>query len=101
MRRYTLASLTDRPAVDLQDFRSEIEAAVHEVMPDAVVEVYEGSYTVSPTPERGDAIRIGRKISRSGLGKYCIKIPKLFCSEVIDKKEGVQNGTEKRAGGHF
>lgn len=81
MRQYTLASLEARTEVDLKDFRDEIETAVHEVLPMAQVEVYTASYTVSPTPERGDAIRIGRRLSRTNLGKYCVQAPKLFCGE--------------------
>ncbi len=103
MRSYTLADRKARIAVDLQDFKEEIESAVREVMPDACVVVEKHSYTVSPAPKQGDAVRIGRKISRTALGKYCIKIPKLFCSEEVEKKEKKANGAEpkqERMGGH-
>lgn len=83
MRKYTLASHVARDAVDLQCYREAIEAAVHEVMPEAEVTVCQGYYTVTPSPERGDAIRIGKKVSKTVLGQYCIQIPKLFCGEEV------------------
>ena len=103
MRKYTLASGEARKSVDLRLFSTEIEDAVHEYMPQAVVVVCAGYYTVSPTPTQGDAVRIGRKISRTALGKHCIKIPKLFCSEAIEERGGdaTDDATEKRNGGHF
>ena len=101
MRRYRLASKDARSDVDLQDFTAIIEDAVHEVIPTAAVQVYKDSYTVSPTPELGDAIRIGHKLSRTGLGKHCIHIPKLFCSEETEEREDNTNGSKDRTGGHF
>lgn len=83
MRKYILASPTARAEVDLIDYREEIEAAVFDVMPKAVVTIYEDYYTVSPSPDKGDAIRIGRRISKTVLGQYCIHIPKLFNGEEI------------------
>lgn len=81
MRKYTLASHEARDEVDLRCYREEIETAVHEVMPGAKVTVYQDHYTVAPSPERGDAIRIGKKVSRTVLGQYCIQVPKLFNGE--------------------
>ena len=54
------------------------------------------------TPERGNAIRIGRLLSnRNVLGQHCIQIPKLFCSEEVENGKEVEDGTEKkRIGGH-
>lgn len=101
MRKYTLASSDARSNVDLRRFAGFIEDTVHEFMPDAIVIVERDYYTVSPTPEKGDAIRIGRRLSkRQALGQHCIKISKLFNGETIEVKENV-NGEEKRNGGHF
>ena len=86
MRKYYLASALDRDDVDLQNYRQEIADAVHKYMPQAKVDVYEKYYTVHPTPARGDAIRIGRILSdKDVLGRYCVKIPKLFCSEEVEE----------------
>lgn len=103
MRKYYLASTEDRGNVDLRDYRDVIEEAVHQYMPNAQVNIKEGYYTVDPTPNRGDAIRIGRLLSdKNVLGKYCVKIPKLFCSEEIEKGMVRVDGTEKkRTGGHL
>ena len=82
MRKYYLASADDRNDVDLRRFQDEIAAAVHKHMPNAQVVVEEKYYTVHPTPDRGNAIRIGRQLSKCAvMGRYCIKISKLFCSE--------------------
>ena len=85
MRKYYLASSGDRGDVDLRIYQKEIVEAVRKYMPGAQVEVAERHYTVHPTPDRGTAIRIGRILSdKDVLGKYCVKIPKLFCSEEVE-----------------
>lgn len=87
MRQYYLASNEDRTSVDLRDYRSIIEEAVIQIMPNAIVEVFDKYYTVSPTPSQSCAIRIGRQICKSDrLNKYCVHIPKLFCSTEITEK---------------
>lgn len=84
MRKYWLASKEARLDVDLLDFQDEIIEAVHQVMPTAAVKVTQSYYTVSPTPSKGEAIRIGRQLSKKEvLGSHCIKIPKLFNGENI------------------
>lgn len=106
MRRYTLASPEARTDVDLRDYQELIEATVHEFIPDAVVTVYQTCYTVSPTPEKGDAIRIGRRLSsHQALGRHCIRIPKLFYGEDMEESKSEQHkeeahGKQKRTGGH-
>ena len=105
MRKYSLASGKARMAVDLRDYTATIEEAVHEAISTATVEVYETYYTVSPTPSKGQAIKIGRKICQSALAKYCVAMPKLFTSvEVSDReKEKTEDGTDQqeRIGGHM
>ena len=90
MRRYTLASLEHKQNVDLRDYESVIIEAVMAGMKDVEnvsVVVYERYYEVSPSPSRGAAIAIGRAICKSGLGKCCVQIPKLFSSVEILKDE--------------
>lgn len=102
MRRYYLASADDRGNVDLRDYKSVIIESVHTYMPRAEVEVHERYYTVHPTPDKGNAIRIGRLLSdKDVLGKYCVKIPKLFCSEEVEKVSVMVDGRKKKhPGGH-
>ena len=99
MRRYTLASTDARKDVDLRLFSSFIEETVHEFMPDAIVEVEQNYYTVSPTPQKGTAVRIGRKLSSNKeMGKHCVKISKLFYGTNIEE---VIYEKQKCNGGHF
>lgn len=102
MRRYSLASLDARQEVDLSNFKTIITKTVHDVMPNASVEVCKDYYTVSPTPTRSEAVRIGRMLSNKDiLGKYCIYVPKLFYGEDVEER-GMENHAEaKRFGGHF
>lgn len=99
MRKYTLASM-DRDDVDLRTYKTEIVNAVHDVMPTARVRVDKDCYYVSPTPDRGSAIRIGRKICESDLKHYCVKVPKLFTSVEIGGQNGAQKPQETYSGGH-
>lgn len=104
MRKYTLASASERENVDLLDYESIIEEAVHEFMPEATVKVESDCYYVDPTPERGTAVKIGRTICKSTLKDSCITIRKLFSS--VEIEGGTQNDTKeprksKYAGGHY
>ena len=106
MRRYALASLEHKQNVDLRLYESAIVEAVMAGMKDVEnvsVVVYERYYEVSPSPSRGAAIAIGRAICKSGLGKCCVQIPKLFSSVEILKDEEEKNDRRKenRMGGHF
>ena len=102
MRKYYLASPAERGEVDLRRFQKEITAAVHRYMPRAQVEVTERYYTVHPTPDKGNAIRIGRALSSKNImGCYCVYIPKLFCSEEIEEGKELEDGRKKKCvGGH-
>ena len=102
MRRYSLASVDYRKYVDLVTFENTIINIVHQVMPNSVVSVEKDFYTVSPTPTRSEAVRIGRMLSNKDiLGKYCIYVPKLFYGEDVEER-GMENHAEaKRSGGHF
>ena len=104
MRVYRLSSGSARRAVDLRTYESVITEAVTTVMSgkDVTVIVDKNSYTVSPTPSQGEAIRIGRLICKSDLNQYCIQIPKLFTGENIETKEESNEPRNKndRMGGH-
>ena len=100
MRRYTLASSDARGEVDLRDYRDVIEEAIHEIVPSAQVTVEKDCYYVSPTPAKGDAIKIGRLICKSGLNRYCVQIPRLFSSVEIEEEKNDQE-EQKCNGGHF
>ncbi len=103
MRRYTLSSGVARKKVDLREYEDIITEAVMEVMTNkqAKVTVYKDNYTVSPAPNKGEAIRIGRMICKSSLNQYCIQIPKLFTGEEIEtKEEKNESKANHRMGGH-
>ena len=103
MRVYHLSSGAARRTVNLCDYESVITQAVTSVMSskDVTVIVDKDSYTVSPTPTQGEAIRIGRLICKSDLNQYCIQIPKLFTGENIETKEELNDQRNNdRVGGH-
>lgn len=99
MRKYTLASPESRLTVDLRDYQEIIESAVHEIMPAAKVIVEKDCYYVSPAPERGDAVKIGRLICKSDLNRHCVQIPKLFTSIPIEEGKH-EKQQSKHPGGH-
>ena len=101
MKKYTLASSTARKDVDLRDHEDVIVKSVTDVMGlrvDKVV-VEQDCYYVSPTPTKGEAIRIGRSICKSGLGRHCVQIPKLFLSVEMEE-ENNDNTKQQQHGGH-
>lgn len=102
MRKYMLASICEREEVDLRDYEDVITEAVHEYSPDAKVMVESDCYYVDPTPSRGTAVKIGKRICCSELRNSCIIIYKLFSSieiegVALDAKESKKS---KHAGGH-
>lgn len=100
MRKYVLASPDSRETVDLREYQSVIENAVHEYQPNAVVRVEADCYFVDPAPPQGAAIKIGRKICQSELKHHCIQVPKLFNSINIEEIEHEQQKKQKFFGGH-
>ena len=100
MRKYTLASPESRSTVDLRDYRAIIESAVQEIMPAAKVIVEKDCYYVSPAPERGDAVKIGRLICKSVLNRHCIQLPKLFTSISIEEGNHEEHQQQRPCGHH-
>ncbi len=104
MRKYVLASTEAREDVDLREYGDVICNAVKEIMTeveDVKVIVERSCYYVSPTPSKGDAVRIGRLICKSDLKKHCVQIPKLFSSMELSER-GEKNGRKQnRMGGHM
>lgn len=107
MRRYSLASPEHKQNVDLRDYEDVIVEAVMEAMKDVEgvsVMVYAQYYEVSPSPSRGDSVRIGRAICKSSLAKCCIQIPKLFSGQEVsteDKEEKNDRKAKNRMGRHM
>lgn len=106
MRRYALASPEHKQNVDLRNYEEVIVGAVIAAMKDVddiSVVVHERYYEVSPSPSRGAAIAIGRAICKSGLGKCCVQISKLFSSVEVYTDEEENNDEKKtnRMGGHM
>lgn len=103
MKKYTLASSNARQDVDLRDHEDVIVRAVTDVMGSRVdqVLVEKNCYYVSPSPKKGEAIRIGRLICKSALGNHCVKIPKLFSSIEVEEEPNDETEQQKQHGGHF
>lgn len=108
MRVYHLSSGAARRMVNLGDYESVICEAVTTVMSgkNVIVVVNKDSYSVSPTPTKSEAIKIGRLICKSALSQYCIQIPKLFTGENVKPKKEELNESrtepkvKHRVGGH-
>ena len=86
MRMFTLASSEASEYVDLRDYKSIIESTVTGIIPKAKVEVFKNCYVIDEVT-KGESIRIGRILASTQLGKYCIKISKLFSGETIDETD--------------
>lgn len=85
MREFTLLSQEARQNVDLRLYNDLIQKTVKAKIPDATVIVKEKSYIVDSSPTKGQAIRIGKVLSKaSHLGEHCIYVPKLFSGKEID-----------------
>lgn len=93
MRRYSLTSGDARRTVDLRDYADVITKAITTVMTgkDVTVVVEKDCYIVSPTPSRGESIRIGRAICKSTLCQYCVQRPVLFSGEDVEIKKEEPN----------
>ena len=85
MRVYKLAAPYHRSYVDLRDFKDIIKQAVHQEVPNAKVVVKEDCYEIDRDISKGDAIRIGRTLASSELGKYCLQRATLFIGHTVEK----------------
>ena len=98
MREFTLSSQEARNNVDLREYKELIQETVKEEIPDAEVIVKERNYFVNPSPTKGQAIRIGKKLSKcKNLGEYCTYVPKLFNGREIDNPMEIN----RRKGGRY
>lgn len=98
MRIFSLASQEARKNVDLTDYETLITGTVLSIIPNAKVKVHKHFYTIDHVT-KGESIKIGKVLSRScNLGKYCIKISKLFSGTEADE-EMTFNNTENDAKG--
>lgn len=87
MTVYQLANPEYRNNVDLTKYKKLIEKLVTDEVPDAMVIVKETQYYVSPDLTRGQAIRIGRAIASSEIGKYTMSRPSLFVGKKISERK--------------
>jgi len=84
MREYSLQDSEYRKTVDLRNYRTLIENAIHSVTPSTEVNVEKDHYTLSPLPSKGELIMIGRVLAKpENLGRYCITRPVLFKGETV------------------
>ncbi|MBE6946935.1 MAG: hypothetical protein E7454_01605 [Ruminococcaceae bacterium] len=102
MRKYVLADISKRSLVDLRDYKDIITKAVEDAAPGSTVIVTKDYYSVKEPLTHSQAVRIGRKICESELGRYCIsvKLSKLFNSTIIKEESDGNSDKQKQTGGH-
>ena len=99
MTKYRLEDTTNRKVVDLRDYKKEIVKAVHSVKQGIDVIVEQDGYYLSGELTRGEKIRIGRKLAKTGLGQYSLNRPVLFRGCTIeDDCGGFRNKKVARKG---
>ena len=96
MREYKLADTDYRLTVDLRGYEDEIKEIVKEYAPDVEVSVFEDKYVLNKQIEPGQAIRIGKALAKSALGKYSLLRPILFVGQDTIK---TKNKGGKKANG--
>ena len=95
-REYKLADSTNRKDVDLTKYEKQIIEAIHKERPDVKVTVNQDCYTLDRELKRGEAIRIGRTLAKTELGKYCANRYVLFFGQTIEKGEKNHGGNGKK-----
>lgn len=85
MRIYELANTELRGEVNLLDYKDIIEQVISEEAPTVKVTIEPDRYILDSDITKGQAIRIGRKIARSKLGKYCLLRSILFVGHSLPK----------------
>lgn len=84
MRSYQLADAEHREKVDLTKYEKIIVKIITDEVPEAEVIVEENQYFVTPDLTRGQAIRIGKAIASSDIGKYTMFRPSLFVGKKVN-----------------
>lgn len=95
-RKYRLADTNNRNDVDLTEYADLIESVIQEECPDVKVSIEEKSYTVNKELTKGEAIRIGRALAKTELGKYCANRYVLFFGQTVEKGEENHGGNGKK-----
>ena len=75
IKRYYLVKPYARKNIDLRGYEKVIVPAWKYVNPSVIVRVYSSYYVVIGEISKGDAIRAGRIIAKSSLGRYAVKYP--------------------------
>lgn len=75
INRYYLVKPYARENTDLRDYDQGIVQAWKYVNPSLIVRVYSNYYEVIGEISKGDAIRAGRIIAKSSLGRHAVKYP--------------------------
>lgn len=75
INRYYLVKSYARENTDLRDYDQGIVQAWKYVNPSLIVRVYSNYYEVIGEISKGDAIRAGRIIAKSSLGRHAVKYP--------------------------
>ena len=96
-RKYRLADSTNRKDVDLTKYEEQIMEAIHKERPDVKVTVNQDSYTLDRELKRGEAIRIGRALAKTELGKFCANRYVLFFGQTVEEGEENHGGNGKKS----
>ena len=75
IKRYYLVKPYARENTNLRGYEKVIVQAWKYVNPSLIVRVYSNYYEVIGDISKGDAIRAGRIIAKSSLGRYAVKYP--------------------------
>jgi hypothetical protein len=75
IKRYYLVKPYARKNIDLRGHEKVIVSAWKYVNPSVIVRVYSNYYEAIGEISKGDAIRAGRLIAKSSLGRYVVKYP--------------------------
>lgn len=73
--KYMLAKASIRNIVNLEDYQKIIKHALVAVNPEVEVTVQKDCYLVYGNLMRGQAIKAGKLIGKSSLGRYAVKYP--------------------------
>lgn len=83
MRVYELANTELRGSVNLINYEEIIKQIIKDIAPQVKVTVEPDRYILDREISKGQAIRIGRKIAKSRLGRYCLQRSILFVGHTM------------------